>query len=181
MLPQETINAAFREIYYTNSGHNDRHLIFTKFKYSGYGLLAKIGPTEKVLDVGCGRNLFKQHLPNLIGIDPVTTESDYQVALLDYNTTEKFDVILCLGSVHFGELEDIKESIAHMSSMLNPGGRIYWRCNTINDIWWQFPWSNTLHQTLSAEFGFTLADIQDDYWDESKLNSYRIYAEWVKN
>lgn len=153
----------------------------SRFKYSGFNLLEKIGTHKKVLDVGCGRNLFKQHLPNLIGIDPVTIEADYQIALLDYKTTEKFDVILCLGSVHFGELEDIKESIAHMSSMMNTGGRIYWRCNTDTSGWWQFPWSKELHQSLSAEYGFTLADLQDDYWDKSRLTSYRIYAEWVKN
>jgi 2-polyprenyl-3-methyl-5-hydroxy-6-metoxy-1,4-benzoquinol methylase len=179
MLPQDIINQVFREIY--NSGLDDRHLTFTKFKYSGYGLLAKIGPTEKVLDVGCGRNLFNKHFPNLIGIDPVTTEADHQVALLDYVTEEKFDVILCLGSVHFGELEDIKESIAHMSSMLNPGGRIYWRCGTTSELWWNFAWSRTLHTTLSTEFGFTLADIQDDYMSLDLPETFRIYAEWVKN
>ena len=179
MLPQETINAAFREIYYTNLLSRD--FIMSTFKHSGYGLLEKIGVQEKVLDVGCGHNLFKSHLPNLIGIDPVTSQADHQVALLDYTTNEKFDVILCLGSVHFGELEDIKQSIEHMSSMLNSGGRIYWRCGTDSDIWWKFPWTKSLHTTLSAEFGFTLADIQDDYWDKNKLTSHRIYAEWVKN
>ena len=153
----------------------------TKFKYSGYALLDKIDPQEKVLDVGCGNNLFKSRLPNLIGIDPVTAESDYQVSLLDYNTTEKFDVILCLGSVHFGELEDIKESIVHMSSMLRSGGRIYWRCATKSNVWWGFAWSESLHETLSTEFGFTLADIQKDYLNQNQLGEYRIYAEWVKN
>jgi hypothetical protein len=179
MLPQETINQTFREIYENFSV--DREFLMTKFKYSGYSLLEKIQSTEKVLDVGCGHNLFKSHLPNLIGIDPVTSQADYRVALLDYTTEEKFDVILCLGSVHFGELEDIKSSIAHMSSMLKSGGRIYWRCGTDSSVWWKFPWNKTLHETLSAEFGFTLADIQSDYLREDLVESYRIYAEWVKN
>ena len=180
MLPQETINAAFREIYYTYPLSRD--YLMSKFKYSGYSLLEKIGTQEKVLDVGCGHNLFKSHLPNLIGIDPVTTQADHQVALLDYTTSEKFDVILCLGSVHFGELKDIKQSIEHMSSMMNSGGRIYWRCGYKSSTcpWWKFSWTKSLHTTLSEEFGFTLVDLQDDYLDKDNLDSYKIYAEWVK-
>jgi 2-polyprenyl-3-methyl-5-hydroxy-6-metoxy-1,4-benzoquinol methylase len=179
MLPQDTINAIFREKYRTATVSRDS--IMNRFKYSGYALLDKIDPQEKVLDVGCGDNLFKSRLPNLIGIDPVTDAADHQVALLDYVTEEKFDVILCLGSVMYGELEDIKASIAHMSSMLNPGGRIYWRCITKSSAWWSFAWSRSLHETLSTEFGFTLVDIQDDYQSPNLPESLRIYAEWVKN
>ena len=179
MLPQDTINQKFREIYATATVSRD--FLMTKWKYSGYSLLTKIGVNEKTLDVGCGNNLFKNHLPNLIGIDPVTDEADYKVALLDYTTSEKFDAILCLGSVHFGELEDIKQSIAHISSMMNAGGRIYWRCSIVANEYWEFPWSRALHESLSAMFGFTLADIQDDYLREDLLDSYKIYAEWVKN
>ena len=181
MIPQEIINYTFREIY--ESPTNTRDFYMTKFKHSGYGLLTKISPQEKVLDVGCGNNLFKQHLPNLIGIDPVTDQADYKVALLDYATSEKFDVILCLGSVHFGDLNDIKESITHLSSMMNAGGRIYWRCGKTTEQWWKFPWTRLLHESLSVEFGFTLVDIQDDYLvgQEDRVEDYRIYAEWVKN
>jgi len=181
MIPQETIDQTFIEIYKTHP--MSREFYMTKFKHSGYTLLTKIGSQEKVLDVGCGHNLFKEHLPNLIGIDPVTSQADHKVALLDYTTFEKFDVILCLGSVHFGELDDIKQSIAHMSSMINAGGRIYWRCGTTTEWPWKFPWTKTLHESLSAEFGFTLVDIQDDYLEgqEDKVEHYRIYAEWVKN
>lgn len=179
MIPQETINQTFREIYETYS--MSRHELMTKWKYSGYGLLTKINTNEKVLDVGCGHNLFKSHLPNLIGIDPVTDQADYKVALLDYNTSEKFDVVLCLGSVHFGELTDIKQSIAHISSMMNNGGRIYWRCSTHTNAPWSFPWSRLLHEVLSAEFGFTLVDIQDDYLEGEQDQFRKIYAEWVKN
>jgi SAM-dependent methyltransferase len=155
----------------------------SRFKYSGFSLLEKIGTNEKVLDVGCGFNLLKPYLPNLIGIDPVTKEADHQIPLLEYSTTEKFDVVLCLGSVQYGELEDIKNSINHISSMLNTGGRIYWRCAYRPDTaeWWKFSWSKELHKTLSEELGFTLADLQDDYWDKSQTYTYKMYAEWIKN
>lgn len=181
MLPQNTIDAHFRETYDTYTLPRD--FLLTKFVYSGFSLLKKISVQEKVLDVGCGFNLFKPHLPNLIGIDPVTEDADYNITLLEYTTTEKFDVILCLGSVQYGKLEDIKDSIIHMSSMLNAGGRIYWRCAYRSEPidWWKFSWTKDLHKTLSAELGFTLADLQDDYWNENDPSSYKIYAEWVKN
>ncbi len=189
MLDQNIINDVFTQRYsIENTAQFEngelfptRERIMTKMPYSGYALLSKIGVDEKILDIGCGRNLFKSQRPNLIGIDPVTIEADLQIAFQDYRTTEKFDVILCLGSVQFGVIQDIKSQIARMTWLIKQGGRIYWRCNTRTDFFWEFPWTKELHQTLATEFGYTLADIQDEYAHPDYPETYRIYAEWVKN
>ena len=38
----------------------------------------------------------------LIGIDPYNNKADIVINTIDYKPKEKFDVILCLGSINFG-------------------------------------------------------------------------------
>lgn len=161
--------------------HNNRHASLTKWQLSGYTLLDKISPDESVIDVGCGRNLFKQYLPKLVGIDPATTEADFKVPFLDFETDQQFDVALCLGSVQFGDIENIKAHLQKINALLKPAGRIYWRCNQRPNLpKWFFTWSFDLHQELATEFGYDLAVCKWDYYTETDLDSYRIYAEWIK-
>ena len=161
--------------FFVNSvqAHNNRHKSLTLWQHSGYTLIKKISPDENVIDIGCGRNLFKSFLPNLIGIDPATDEADYKIPFLEFDTDQKFDVALCLGSVQFGTLDNIKKHLYKINSLLTPNGRIYWRCNgNTQTPDWFFKWTFELHQELSTEFGYTLNEYKWDY--------YRIYAEWIR-
>jgi SAM-dependent methyltransferase len=161
--------------------HNNRHSSLTKWQYSGYSLLDKISPDESVIDVGCGRNLFKPYLPRLIGVDPATDQADYQLPILEFETAQTFDVALCLGSVQFGDIDNIRAHIHKINSLLKPTGRIYWRCNQRPEVQeWFFKWSFDLHQELADEFGYDLRDCKWDYYTPDDDRSYRIYAEWVK-
>jgi ubiquinone/menaquinone biosynthesis C-methylase UbiE len=161
--------------------HRARHNAMKEWLYSGYALLDKISPNESVIDIGCGSNLFKPHLPNLVGVDPATDAADYKIPFLQFNTDQKFDVALCLGSVQFGQLDDIKEHLHKINSLLKPTGRIYWRCNERSFVpKWFFKWTFELHQDLSTEFGY---DLKDCKWDHDAVKSslsHRIYAEWVR-
>jgi hypothetical protein len=161
--------------------HNNRHVYLTKWQYSGYSLLDKISPDESVIDVGCGQNLFKPYLPRLIGVDPATDEADYKLPILEFETDQQFDVALCLGSVQFGDIDNIRAHIHKINALLTPTGRIYWRCN--EKPWlpeWFFKWTFDLHQELADEFGYDLKDCKWDYYTPEDDRGYRIYAEWVK-
>jgi hypothetical protein len=161
--------------------HNNRHVYLTKWQHSGYALLDKISPDESVIDIGCGRNLFKSHLPKLIGVDPATDEADYKMPILEFETDQQFDVALCLGSVQFGDIDNIRAHLHKINSLLKPTGRIYWRCN--EKPWipaWFFKWSFDLHQELADEFGYDLQDCKWDYYTIDDDRGYRIYAEWVR-
>lgn len=161
--------------------NNNRHVYLSKWQYSGYTLLDKISPDESVIDIGCGRNLFKPYLPKLIGVDPATDEADYKLPILEFETLEKFDVALCLGSVQFGDIDNIRAHLLKISSLLKPTGRIYWRCN--EKPWlpkWFFKWSFDLHKTLSEEFGYDLKECKWDYYTVDDDRGYRIYAEWIR-
>ncbi|CAB4133601.1 hypothetical protein UFOVP257_323 [uncultured Caudovirales phage] len=151
------------------------------YLYSGLGLAKKIKPEEWVLDVGCGINAFKPLVANLVGIDPAFGQADYQTTIEDFETEQRFDVALCLGSINFGSEETVKNQINCVVNLLNPTSRIYWRCNPgrqdhgnkeCKEIDF-FPWSEKLLNVYAKEFGFTVVDIKDD------INN-RIYCEWSR-
>ena len=151
------------------------------YNYSGLSLSKKIKPEEWVLDVGCGINAFKPLIANLVGIDPAFGQADYQTTIEDFETELRFDVAFCLGSINFGDENNIKHQIQCIVNLLKPTSRIYWRvnpglndhgnteCNKINF----FPWSKKRLHDYAQEHGFKAQNIKDD------LNN-RIYCEWVR-
>ena len=181
MIPQAEINEAFQKIMAAETLEG-RNKFMHDLKYSGYRILDKIGPDDHILDIGCGRNLFKSYRSNVLGIDPVYDEADVKVAFQDFETTEKFDVILCLGSLHFGELEDIVFLTKKLTRMIKPGGKVFWRCAHSSDAWFQYNWTKQLHHDLAKEFGYSIVEIEDDYvGDGENKRVFRIYAHWVKD
>ena len=156
------------------------------YNYTGYGLIEKIQEGERVIDIGCGMNYFKGHIPNLIGIDPAFPEADYQLSLEDYvishGTVTRFNVAFCLGSINFGTQEHIEHQIGLIVKILRTrDSRIYWRCNPgqqdHNNLECQtidfYPWSADEHYRLADFFGFNVAQIE---WDSNN----RLYAEWIQ-
>jgi len=151
-----------------------------QYKYSGLALIDKVRPGETVIDVGCGRNEFRERIPNLIGIDPAFNQADYQTTIEDFQTEQRFDVAFCLGSINFGDKLTIMNQIACVVNCLKPTARIYWRCNPghadhgneeCKNIDF-YPWSVDEHIKLSELFGFKLLTC---CWDNN-----RIYAEWSR-
>jgi hypothetical protein len=151
------------------------------YKYSGWALVDKIQPGETVIDVGCGFNEFRGHIPNLIGIDPANAMADYRLSIEGFQSAERFDVAFCLGSINFGNEATILNQISHVVRLLKPIARIYWRCNPGNfdhgneeckniDF---YPWTIEKHTELAEQFGFKLPIVN---WD----NGNRIYAEWSR-
>ena len=173
-VDQNLLNQYFGTIWHQHSNPSKKD---TK---SGKQLISKILPHETVIDVGCGTNPFKGVIPNLIGIDPAFDQADYKVGIDEFDTEEKFDVALCLGSINFGEKEDIERQIAKVISLLKPNGRIYWRCNPgrqdhpsddCKNIPF-YPWSIPEHVRLADMFKAKLIEC---CWEE---NGRRLYAEW---
>ena len=175
-MDKDTINKYFGNSWNPNYDH---------FKYSGWALLDKIYPDEEVLDIGCGYNLFKDHLGNkLYGIDPANDKADEVVGIMEFKTDRQWDVALALGSLNFGTIEDVEPQVEKAISLLKPKGRIYWRQNPgIGDHPWKgaeeiypffFPWTINLNYELAQKYGCEVVECK---WDLSD----RIYAEWKKS
>ena len=152
---------------------------YDNFKYSGWALLEKIDSHETVLDVGCGFNLFKKHFgERLYGFDPANIEADEVVSIEEFDNWKQWDVVLCLGSLNFGE-RDIVE--AQVKKAVSFGKRIYWRQNPgIGDHPWKgveeinfFPWTIDLNYEWAEKYNCKVIECK---WD----NNNRIYAEWKR-
>lgn len=153
-----------------------------QYYYSGWRILSQIKPSDYVLDVGCGYNPFKKALGGrLVGIDPYNDAADKRVSIEEFDNYQEFDVILCLGSINFGNEDTILNQIKCVTSHCKSGTRIFWRQNPgrkdhknveCQDIDF-FDWSFEKNLDYAKRFGFHVDIIA---WDNGK----RIYSEWVK-
>ena len=153
--------------YFSKYWQND----MKKWKYSGLALIDEVNNLKPraVLDVGCGYNEFKGKIDNLIGIDPYNDLADFETGTLDYKTDEKFDVILCLGSVNFGNRDKIIAEMEKCVELLADGGTMFFRVNPgvqhdkPEAKWIEFyGWNVPFIIELSNMFDLDILDIRDD-------------------
>ncbi len=142
-----------------------------KWKYSGLKLVDEVNALNprSVLDVGCGYNEFKGKIKNLTGIDPYNDRADYKISIMDFRSNEKFDVILCLGSINFGSQDKITAEIAKTVHLLEDGGTIFFRVNPgvshdrPESRWIEFfAWNVPFIIDLAEKFNLKVLDIRDD-------------------
>lgn len=178
MLNQHHLNNYF------SGPWRQRNRSLDRLQKTGWSLIDKVQPGERVIDIGCGSNPFRGKIDNLVGVDPAFTEADYYCTLEEYagQATDKFDVAFCLGSINFGDAGDIEHQIGLVDGLLTgTGSRIYWRCNPgLKDHGNSecesvpfYEWSFSEHIRLSDKFGYRLQEVS---WDVND----RIYAEWIK-
>ena len=157
-----------------------------KWKYSGLALIDEVNNLKPraVLDVGCGYNEFKGKIDNLIGIDPYNDLADFETGTLDYKTDEKFDVILCLGSVNFGTRDKIIAEIKKCVELLADGGTMFFRVNPgvqhdkPEAKWIEFfAWNVPFIIELSNMFNLDILDIRDD----TNQRKYFIFRKKLTN
>ena len=153
--------------YFSKYWQND----MKKWKYSGLSLINEVNSLKPraVLDVGCGYNEFKGRIHNLIGIDPYNDKADFEAGTLDYKTEQKFDIILCLGSVNFGSKEKIIAEVGRCVQLLANNGLMFFRVNPglshdKPEAYWIefFPWNVPFIIELSEMYNLKILDIRDD-------------------
>ena len=153
--------------YFSKYWHND----MKKWKHSGLSLIDEVNDLRPraVLDVGCGYNEFKGKINNLIGIDPYNDQADIRVSAMDYRTDERFDVILCLGSVNFGGRDKIIAEVGRCVNLLAEGGTMFFRVNPgiqhdrPEAQWIEFfAWNVPFIIELAEMFNLQVLDIRDD-------------------
>ena len=172
----EAIDNACLDRYFSTYWQND----MKKWKYSGVSLIEEVNNLKPraVLDVGCGYNEFKGKIDNLIGIDPYNDNADFKLGTLEYHTDQKFDVILCLGSVNFGSKDKIIAEVAKCVNLLAEGGTMFFRVNPgvqhdrSEADWIEFyAWNVPFIIELSEMFNLKILDIRDD----TNQRKYFIY------
>ena len=163
----QVIDDACLHKYFSKYWYND----MKKWKYSGLALVDEVNSLKPraVLDVGCGYNEFKGKIQNLIGIDPYNDRADLQVSTIDFKTEQKFDVILCLGSVNFGDRDKIIAEVNRCVSLLEQNGTMFFRVNPgiqhdKSEAKWIefFAWNVPFIIELAEKFQLKILDIRDD-------------------
>ena len=172
----EAIDVACLHKYFSKYWEND----IKKWKYSGLALIDEVNNLKPraVLDVGCGYNEFRGKINNLTGIDPYNEQADLLVSTLDYKTDQKFDVMLCLGSINFGDRDKIIAEVGRCVDLLADGGTMFFRVNPgvqhnkPEAKWIEFfAWNVPFIMELSEIFNLKVLDIRDD----SNQRKYFIY------
>ena len=163
----DKIDDACLHKYFSKYWQND----MKKWKYSGLALVEEVNSLNPraVLDVGCGYNEFKGKIKNLIGIDPYNDRADLKVCVMDYKTDQKFDVILCLGSVNFGSRDKIIAEVGKCVNLLADGSTMFFRVNPgiqhdrPEAKWIEFfAWNVPFIIELAEIFNLQVLDIRDD-------------------
>jgi hypothetical protein len=147
------------------------------YPISGYSLIPKIKEVnpQKIIDVGCGYNEFKKHIPNIIGVDIVNKNADYVMDIIDYPCVDNsVDVILALGSINFGTKDTIEKQVKWISSKLKTGGLAFFRVNpsappskSIEDFFYK--WNIETIYELSKKFNLEISENRIEV--EERLNS----------
>jgi hypothetical protein len=163
----EAIDDACLHKYFSKYWQND----MKKWKYSGVQLIDEVNSLKPraVLDVGCGYNEFKGRIDNLVGIDPYNDKADLQVSTLEYRTDHKYDVILCLGSVNFGDRDKIIAEVGRCVNLLADNGTMFFRVNPgvqhdkPEADWIEFfGWNVPFIIELAELYNLKILDIRDD-------------------
>ena len=152
-----------------------------KFKFSGLRLIDEVNALNPraVLDVGCGYNEFKGKIKNLVGQDPYNAQADLQIKIEDFATDEKYDVILCLGSINFGSHDKIMKELSVCKNLLAEGGKMFFRVNPglehepIESKYITFyPWNVYQITEIAKQLDLSVLDLRHDYNDRI----YFVYA-----
>lgn len=122
------------KIISTFSKKNSRPKEIQKFAENSSNMIDEINLAKPsiVIDLGCGTNLYKQKIKNLIGIDILSKDEDITCAIEDIDTIFQpriADVVLALGSINFGNDKLILEQLTQAKNICKHNGLIYFRCN----------------------------------------------------
>jgi hypothetical protein len=188
---QQHLNQGVMDIYFRNHWTPDPDNRTHRTGIELQQRLRDMNPS-RVLDVGCAGNEWKKLLGDCVwGIDPHNAEADEQTDILDFHNADigKYDAVLALGSVNFGDIVTIGRQVSKIVSCAKPGGKIFWRMNPgikhDNGLaeWIDFfPWSEDHIRNFAAQNNCTVVEIG---WDQPENQERRwgnrFYSEWTKN
>ncbi len=108
---------------------------------------------DTIYDLGCGWNIFKKYIPNIIGVSPthnIDHHGDiHDVVDVDYikNHQNYFESVFSINALHFRPLNDLKNIVNEFVSMVKPAGRGFLSLNLMRLI------ERTSDEFLIEEFG----------------------------
>lgn len=118
---------------YTPRQNNADRSLLTKFSVVPFYYLEYLvdaNPVE-IYDIGCGWNIFKKYIPNIIGVgaEPLDSglffgdksdyfDDDYVSGYQNY-----FKSVFSINALHFYPLTKIRQRVLEFASIIRPGGK----------------------------------------------------------
>lgn len=148
-----------------------------EYEQTGWALVDRVNAMNpgRVLDVGCGFNLFRGRIQNLTGLDPYNTAADIQLDIIDYHAPPaSYDVVLALGSLCYNSEQEVEQRFAHCVQLLRPGCPFLLRVNPY--AFFQkypyidfFAWSLEVANVWGQRYNLRL-----DAWEPDALGRYYV-------
>ena len=169
---------------YFNGKWQDQN--FANLTYSGYQLVDYVNSLEprSVLDIGCGYNRFKNKIHKLIGVDPYNKAADIPLPLEKICTTMKYDVVLALGSINFGDESVIDNQMEIIDKIfdreaifrVNPGIPHDWAdVADIQGIHW-YPWTKDKIYAIADHYKYNVKRFEEEHVSQGHLRYFFIYT-----
>jgi len=89
---------------------------------------------DQIYDIGCGWNMFKKYIPNIVGVSPDSPEtpSGWDADQFDFfdfdfvaNHQEHFESVMSICSLQYVPLTTLRDRVIGFISIVKPGGRGY--------------------------------------------------------
>jgi hypothetical protein len=149
---------------------------------------------ESIYDLGCGWNIFKKYIPNIIGVGAEPIESEYYYGdihdVVDDDFIkghhEYFDSVFSINSLHFTSLTNIRKVVLDFSSMIKKNGRGFLALNLMRMIEGTetgivnplFNYDFFIRQELgSVPFTYLVFDVDLNERDDSMDGNIRLVIE----
>jgi hypothetical protein len=125
----------------------ERELFGSKYRKTQFSMVAfyylekllEKNPKE-IYDLGCGWNIYKKYIPNIIGVSP-TLEVDKYADIQDQVDDDyiqrhqnSFESVFSICALHYAPLADLEKVITGFVSMIKPEGRGFLTLNLIRMI-----------------------------------------------
>ena len=116
-----------------------------------------------VVDIGCGENIFKGYIDNLIGIDKESLNADIQNDIFDMNfDNNSIDAIIAFGIFNFIPYYETEILIKRIYNWLKPNGLLYIKVRMCASNLYKekhkrmqiYPWSYQFRQYLMDNYMF---------------------------
>ena len=168
----------------------------TKFTETGWEMINEINNSNPgvVLDLGCGNNIYKGKINNLIGVDILDNKlQDIYSPIESLPFKDNYaDVILALGSVNFGSEDLIDAQLQEIKRVSKPGARIYFRVLSGHHLQPYFNWTDEILYKKSKKYSFeflqeskTITRNRRSYHEHDNRTGYRdlkrLYCIWKVN
>jgi hypothetical protein len=162
-----------------------REFHFTRyFAMSTFYFIEKVLQTspDTIVDLGCGGNLFRRLVRNLVGIDPYHPSADVNDFVDDgfiQGHRAQFDAAIAINSLHFRGLDQFRKVLDDFYSMLKPGGTGFITFglgvmvdHTSDDAWIEIFDQDPINTTADTVIYWVDQQLRDLAWDLHVVDQY---------